>query len=783
MPKLIYLAIDRFDTFGHPAETLKALSAGASADWDLVLASPPQPAPVTLARHHAGIPTREEMTTLSPVVTGARIRDCLEAIGVDSDDIVLLKMPLPALLLSLTYAVVLGLPPSRMPHVKVMISETDINYAAEPILYSDAFSILEKLPAEVRARFTILCERHALLAHWSQKFPGLTYGTCSYISRSKHVAPSGVEPVIAYIGEARGEKGFYELPALVTASGELRYFVHTDANELNRGPEYTATIDQLKHLADERENLVLLSQETQADYDLAFAGNHICLMLYGAQYRLRGSGIVQEAAANGLFVLAYEDLGFHLDFPDHVLTLERGLPPQELARRVAEAVADVAARRRPAALEFTARHFFEIVSRRTAPPAVFRPVFITCNNVQNEGCSQIIAGQQHHAVASGHYPIFVTCDWPSFTQATDIHTAHRSMLESMTFNSTSSYGYGFLLLPGFYSGADRFAEYSRFRYTDLVELNQQCDLSSSRALVRSLVPTAILNYSHFHPMLTALGVARADAALEMHDISSEQQRIRGAFGDDEFAAQFAQEMADVRGFGTVWVLSRAEQSKLAAQGVNCELHNYSEYFRARAQGASAYSRRRHFSTLYRESAPFRDRMKSARHACASGDTIHFSIIGSGHPANVEGILGFLRSLSSARISDRYVFYFAGKVCEHLRRECETLPPRVVLLDFLRDIDPLIRLSDACINPVNLGTGLPIKVMDAISRQTPCISTERTIAALGAHPMLVPLSDDLFSPERENDLETRLKAARRTQLATSSEAAPSVERFLNARRHL
>jgi glycosyltransferase involved in cell wall biosynthesis len=102
-------------------------------------------------------------------------------------------------------------------------------------------------------------------------------------------------------------------------------------------------------------------------------------------------------------------------------------------------------------------------------------------------------------------------------------------------------------------------------------------------------------------------------------------------------------------------------------------------------------------------------------------------VGSDNILNVDGLIGFLEEqmpwLAKYRIA------VCGKVCQQAAvTQIAKRHPNVSLLGFVEDIDQVYRRSKAALSPV-LGTGLKIKIVDALAKGKPVFASQSSLAGL------------------------------------------------------
>ncbi|MGC1303401.1 MAG: glycosyltransferase family 4 protein [Caulobacteraceae bacterium] len=116
-------------------------------------------------------------------------------------------------------------------------------------------------------------------------------------------------------------------------------------------------------------------------------------------------------------------------------------------------------------------------------------------------------------------------------------------------------------------------------------------------------------------------------------------------------------------------------------------------------------------------------------------------LGSEHHFNVEGIVDFIHGNDWSK---EYSLAVAGRVCQVARvREAVAGRPNVELLGFVQDADALYASAKLVISPVD-GTGLKIKVVDALSAGVPVLASEHTMNGLpsGYDGCVFPLTREM-----------------------------------------
>jgi glycosyltransferase involved in cell wall biosynthesis len=131
-------------------------------------------------------------------------------------------------------------------------------------------------------------------------------------------------------------------------------------------------------------------------------------------------------------------------------------------------------------------------------------------------------------------------------------------------------------------------------------------------------------------------------------------------------------------------------------------------------------------------------------------------VGSDNILNVDGLIGFLQEHGSWL--RKYRVAVCGKVCQQAEViQIASRHPNVSLLGFVDDIDQIYRRSQAAVSPV-VGTGLKIKIVDALAKGKPVFASQSSLAGLppGYEGCVFPIQRDIVS--RILDHEERRRAA-------------------------
>ncbi|MEM9619530.1 MAG: hypothetical protein AAF936_16370 [Pseudomonadota bacterium] len=137
------------------------------------------------------------------------------------------------------------------------------------------------------------------------------------VYRTEHLGISDNSFIISSLGSARVEKGFHLFPDIIQHSfralesqndaTKVRFVLHASPQIIGRHPTIA---ESLKRLENEPQSRVLVLHDalTSADYEnLLLSSDAIMLPYQRDDYRVRSSGIVNEAIAAGKILIATKD--------------------------------------------------------------------------------------------------------------------------------------------------------------------------------------------------------------------------------------------------------------------------------------------------------------------------------------------------------------------------------------------------------------------------------------------------------------------------------------------
>lgn len=115
--------------------------------------------------------------------------------------------------------------------------------------------------------------------------------------------------------------------------------------------------------------------------------------------------------------------------------------------------------------------------------------------------------------------------------------------------------------------------------------------------------------------------------------------------------------------------------------------------------------------------------------------INILYIGGDNDCNVDGINWFIEMVwpEISRIHQEATLTIAGRVGKWVNIKDITSQNRVKLLGFVDDPKELYAAASICINPINFGSGLKIKTVEAIGKGRPLVTTSTGVEGMRPDP--------------------------------------------------
>ncbi|MDB5227734.1 MAG: glycosyl transferase [Bacteroidota bacterium] len=93
-------------------------------------------------------------------------------------------------------------------------------------------------------------------------------------------------------------------------------------------------------------------------------------------------------------------------------------------------------------------------------------------------------------------------------------------------------------------------------------------------------------------------------------------------------------------------------------------------------------------------------------------------------ANIDGLLWFLKDIWKLIVPQHHdtKLYIVGKNPDARLKEIAARDSRIVLTGFIDDVEPYFKKSRVFITPLRFGSGIKVKVVNALYRGIPCVTT-------------------------------------------------------------
>ena len=144
------------------------------------------------------------------------------------------------------------------------------------------------------------------------------------------------------------------------------------------------------------------------------------------------------------------------------------------------------------------------------------------------------------------------------------------------------------------------------------------------------------------------------------------------------------------------------------------------------------------------------------------ESIDVLIVASDHPANVSSVKQFIREVYAAYLAPHGVSLLIAGLCG-MALEPDDIVPGIIVVGEVQALDPLYRIARVVVVPTSIGTGTPIKLLDALARGL-CVSVTSFVGqALDLRAYGFPMAAD--APTFAADIRTLLASedARRERI--------------------
>ncbi|MEE7448433.1 hypothetical protein MRF4_11700 [Methylobacterium radiotolerans] len=553
---------------------------------------------------------------------------------------------------------------------------------------------------------------------------------------------------VLYLGDARLEKGYTDLPAAVASlwtdllePGRVRFVIQSNFNTPGGEPGVLSAQQQLAAYGDRRVQLLPEALDAPAYYR-HLAEADIALIPYDAgRYRERSSGVLVEAMAAGLPVVTSAGSWMETQVgPDNAVLFDA---PDALADALRRAVAEYprlragAQARQAAALERASPGNFirHIVAAAPEPVAGERPSVLLVMNgdamVLRNGSSRIARSQLQYLAAAGYAVtgLFLSHRRLDGAAYRAWHGDLLRVLHDFAFERV------FVATPGHAAGeapgvgtptlADEFVAAATYAVP-----------ASLAGALRTRPPNLILlNYITALPLVDALGID-APIVCEMHDLQAVQRAIyaRRPVDPNELALEIkhlarCRHVISLNPRETAFVRDNLPSVPITTVGVQIA---------ASPARLADLAGLRDLADVIAACGPQRPALRPARQpaservALFDASAIDVLFVSSAHLSNVSGLRWFLETVRARHLPDLRVVV-AGSICDLGPWPDE---PGLHFVGQLDDLAPLYAAARIVILPIREGAGSAVKTYEALAYGKPIVGTSLAFRGLDGTEAMV-----------------------------------------------
>lgn len=636
-----------------------------------------------------------------------------ELAGVTSSDLVFAFCATPTMLAA--FALQLAqIPESRRPHVVIRFDRPEWRTPPTSVGYEECFAIIRSLGLRKHFSFTVESKglQRCFAASSEETFP----------IRFNHVAAAehelgdllgegqahGGNLVVSYVGEAREEKGFQHLPGVLErvlphVGDGVRFRIQCGANVWNQTPAIVEARKALVDLARTDGRIELLDGALPEDeyLDLIRKADIVFLPYFPPQYRIRGSGVATEAAAFGTEMVISHGLDIAETYPDAMVTESRDYSVPALADALLDRILaagtlspqDRVSRHMNGSGEISGFALSFLQDPETIPDIPARIALWIANDTRGEGSDAVYKSQIDFLRKQGFFVVSLVAPYPAAWRI-----EQPAQFDSASF--VAGEGVTLLFRPGpeidhvveqLANGGDVLKCFtSAWHLTELPPLVE-------RIIKHSRPQLAVVNYAHHDPIVRRLVDAGTPIVVETHDIQALQYAIQQNRSVDD--RQLANEMELVGRYDHIVSISQSE-AKVFAEHCGAERVSWC--------------------------MPFVDATRAPLVESWDHDLL---FVGSAHHANLESLRWFMERVYKPFLHPHGVSLAIVGDAGH-RADVGGLGDLVTCPGRVPDLAEWYAKSAVTVLPIVSGAGVPVKVIDAMTRGAPFVLTDFPAAAMG-----------------------------------------------------
>ena len=512
----------------------------------------------------------------------------IEAVGLGRSDIVFMHSLSPQILLGAARFIAAN--PYSAPSFAMRLFSTAEAMAGHKLSYVKILRSIEGVRI-VRRRMHFFCESKNLVEYYKGQV-GCTYPllfnpehpSLAVVRDSEWFDPNlgnGQIPTLAYFGEAREEKGFDDLPGIVStllesgSMAEFQFLIQTGSNHGNDTSKMARAKAALTVLKTKYPGRVRTFDSVETPEQFYFLMKHaqgIIAPYKRSAYGKRGTGVTLEALQMGLEVFAWAETDLYATFQEtgQVIGVKDGA---SFATAIIDHYASKKSRTRTTPALAINQSPQTVCDRllslcnedalsRTARTA--EPLLWVGNDTFGEGCSNVYASQKRALRELGRDCFEIFVPWPDPSWAGVDKGAYDEKIYGFG-NGCESTGIAWVAQPTYSPelyATLREIEQSGPTYRRLRSLNANFTVSATlkKAIANNRVRHTLLNYAHLYPVIEEL-VPQDQIICEAHDIIAYQHAVRR--GDQISLTEKIDEFSDLSNFTKIIAISAEEQREIA----------------------------------------------------------------------------------------------------------------------------------------------------------------------------------------------------------------------------
>jgi glycosyltransferase involved in cell wall biosynthesis len=519
------------------------------------------------------------------------------AVGLGPSDIVFMHSLSPQIVLGAARFIAAN--PATAPTFVMRFFSTAEAMTGHGLSYVKILRSIENMRV-VRQKMHFFCESKNLVEYYRTRigclYPILfnpVHPSAAVVRDSTWCDPNlggGHTPILAYFGEAREEKGFEHIPAIVgklieaESMSAFQFLIQTGSNKNNDTAKIAYARSAIIALKAKYPTRIRLFESVDTPEQFYFLMKHargVIAPYSTTSYAIRGSGVTLEALQMGLDVFTWEDNDLYATFSETGRTfgVRDGASFADVIIDRYSAPSTVEPKPLPSLMNLSPSAVVERVLSLCGQDAALgdgearEVVLWTGNDTMGEGCSAVYASQKLAMRALGKDCLELFVPWPDPNWAGVDSGAYDAKLYGFDSQYEST-GLGWVAKPTYtpelYATLEEIARNGP-TYRGLRTLNENFTIPPllKQAIAKNDVSRFLLNYSHLYPVIESVAPL-SQIICETHDIIAYQHAVRR--GTPVSLVEKIDEFRDLSAFPQIIAISADEQREMAGACPNSAVH-------------------------------------------------------------------------------------------------------------------------------------------------------------------------------------------------------------------